>query len=230
MSDVPSRVAIPPVQLEGDLRVPTRARGVIIFAHGSGSSRFSPRNQAVAEALVKAGFATLLLDLLTEEEAPQRANVFDVDLLSRRLLDAVAWARAQPELAALPIGLFGASTGAGAALKAAAARPDQIVAVVSRGGRPDLAGAALEEVEAPTLLIVGARDDVVLDLNQATMERLRAHCELEVIADATHLFEERGALRQVTQLATAWFERWLTPHNAQTAAASRTSRSDDAGA
>jgi len=199
------RVAVPPMQLEGDLRAPPQSRGVVVFAHGSGSSRFSPRNQAVAEALVEAGFATLLLDLLTEEEAPQRANVFDIELLTDRLLDAIAWVRHEPELAELPIGLFGASTGAAAALRAAAARPDQVAAVVSRGGRPDLAGDALELVQAPTLLIVGGHDAAVLDLNHAATQRMGALCRLEVVPGATHLFEEPGALEQVTRLATDWF-------------------------
>jgi putative phosphoribosyl transferase len=203
------QVTIPPMRLPGDLRLPPAPRGVVLFAHGSGSSRFSPRNQAVAEMLVSAGFATLLFDLLTDEEAANRANVFDIDLLSERLLDAMAWVRGESDLAGLPIGLFGASTGAAAALKAAAARADQVAAVVSRGGRPDLAGPALEQVEAPTLLIVGGRDQVVLDLNRQAQRRIRARCRLDVVPGATHLFEERGALEQVAELAAAWFATWL---------------------
>ena len=198
------RVTVPPVQLEGDLRVPKSPRGTVIFAHGSGSSRFSPRNQAVAEALVEACFATVLLDLLTEEEAPQRANVFDIDLLTDRVLDAVAWVQGEPDLKDLPIGLFGASTGAAAALKAAAARPGQVAAVVPRGGRPDLAGDDLDRVAAPTLLIVGGDDEPVLTWNREAGRRLD-RCRVEVVPGATHLFEEPGALEQVTALARDWF-------------------------
>jgi putative phosphoribosyl transferase len=216
MSETHFLVAIPPRQLEGELRVPENPRGVVIFAHGSGSSRFSPRNQAVAEALVQAGFATLLLDLLTEEEAPQRANVFDIDLLSDRLLDAVTWVRKEPDLALLPIGLFGASTGAAAALKAAAARPDQVQAVVSRGGRPDLAGDALERVMAPTLLIIGGQDEPVLTWNREAMQRIGALRRLEVVPGATHLFEEPGALERVTAQATHWFTEHLSLAGAET--------------
>jgi len=205
------RVAIPPQQLEADLRMPPRPKGVVIFAHGSGSSRLSPRNRAVAEALVEAGFATLLLDLLTEPEASERANVFDIELLSGRLLDAVDWVGGEPDLAGLPIGLFGASTGAAAALRAAASRPDRIAAVVSRGGRPDLAGDALDRVQAPTLLIIGGHDEVVLGLNHDAMQRIGGLCRLEVVPGATHLFEEPGALEQVTRLAADWFSRQLAP-------------------
>lgn len=217
MSEGHFRVVIPPAQLEADLRVPEGARGVVIFAHGSGSSRFSPRNQAVAGALVQARFATLLLDLLTEEEAPQRANVFDIDLLSGRLVDAVAWVRAETDLATLPIGLFGASTGAAAALKAAASRPEQISAVVSRGGRPDLAADALEKVASPTMLIVGGEDEPVLTWNREAMQRISALCRLEIVPGATHLFEEPGALDQVTEHATRWFSEHLKPVAAVTA-------------
>lgn len=206
------RVSIPPMQLKGDLRVPKAARGVVIFAHGSGSSRLSPRNQAVAAVLVEAGFATLLLDLLTEEEAAQRANVFDIDLLTGRLLDALAWVRGDPDLKDLPIGLFGASTGAAAALKAAAVRPKQVDAVVSRGGRPDLAGGDLDAVTAPTLLIVGGGDDeLVLTWNGEAKRRLGAHGWLEIVPGATHLFAEPGALEQVTALAESWFSKHLQP-------------------
>jgi dienelactone hydrolase len=205
------RVAIPPWRLEGDLSVPPQPKGVVVFAHGSGSSRFSPRNRAVAADLVEAGFATLLLDLLTEEEASRRANVFDIELLSERLLGAIDWVAGEPELAGLPIGLFGASTGAAAALKAAAARPGRVAAVVSRGGRPDLAGEALERVQAPTLLIVGGRDEAVLSLNHEAMRRIGGLCRLEVAPGATHLFEEPGALDLVTRLAADWFARQLAP-------------------
>jgi pimeloyl-ACP methyl ester carboxylesterase len=203
------RVTIPPCQLDADLRLPAKPRGLIVFAHGSGSSRFSPRNTAVAEALVDAGYATLLLDLLTEEEAPQRANVFDIELLSERLLEAIAWVRAEPDLETLPIGLFGASTGAAAAISAAATRPDQVAAVVSRGGRPDLAHDALERLQAPTLLIVGGDDRQVLAMNREAMQRMRGPCELKIVDGATHLFEEPGALETVTELATAWFAQHL---------------------
>lgn len=200
----PVRVTIPPMRLPGDLRLPSAARGIVIFAHGSGSSRFSPRNQAVAGVLVRAGFATLLLDLLTEDEERQRANVFDIDLLTTRVLDAVAWVRSQPELTNLPIGLFGASTGAAAALKAAARRPDQVAAVVSRGGRADLAGADLVRVAAPTLLIVGGDDEPVLSWNRDASRGI-PRCKLAVVPEATHLFEEPGALETVAVLARNWF-------------------------
>lgn len=198
-------VRIPPLHLGAELRSPAEPRGLVIFAHGSGSSRFSPRNQVVAQALVDAGFATLLMDLLTEGEAAERANVFNMALLGDRLVQAVDWADAQPGLAGLPIGLFGASTGAGAALRAAAARPRNVKAVVSRGGRPDLAGEALPAVEAPTLLIVGGRDEPVIDLNRSAKSQMLADVRLEIIPGATHLFEEPGALEGVIRLATAWF-------------------------
>jgi putative phosphoribosyl transferase len=202
-------------RLEGDLRIPADARGVVLFAHGSGSGRHSPRNQLVAATLDQAGFATLLLDLLTaEEEAAEQAGGmlrFDVGLLADRLQAAMDWLRNEPRTRALPLGLFGASTGAAAALLAAAARPDQVGAVVSRGGRPDLAGPALERVRAPTLLIVGGRDPQVLALNRAAQARLGGPVELVVVPGATHLFEEPGALEQVARLARDWFARWLTP-------------------
>lgn len=202
-------VEIPPLGLAGDLHLPDRAKGLILFAHGSGSSRFSPRNQQVAQALNAAGFATLLLDLLTEDEADDRANVFDIDLLAERLTQAIDWARAAPALAALPIGLFGASTGAAAALTAAAARPQGVAAVVSRGGRPDLAAAALPEVTVPTLLIVGGRDEPVIAWNQQAQRRLGAPSRLEIVPGATHLFEEPGTLEAVVDLALAWFSEHL---------------------
>ncbi len=197
-------VRIPPLQLGAELRVPPAPRGLIIFAHGSGSSRFSPRNQAVAQALVEAGFATLLLDLLTEEEAARRENVFDIDLLGERLVQAIDWAGGEPGLDRLAIGLFGASTGAGAALRAAAARQGSVHAVVSRGGRPDLAGAALAAVRAPTLLIVGGRDEAVIDLNRRAMGQMSAEVVLEIVPGATHLFEEPGTLEAVIRLAIGW--------------------------
>ncbi len=191
--------------LAGTLRVPARPRGLILFAHGSGSSRRSPRNRSVAAHLNDVGFATLLFDLLTEREARGRANVFDIDLLADRLLAALAWARGQPQLRRLGVGLFGASTGAAAALRAAAVAGEGVGAVVSRGGRPDLAGDALARVSAPTLLIVGGADDQVLELNREAAEVLAGPCRLAVVPEAGHLFEEPGALRRVAELAADWF-------------------------
>ncbi|GAA3089830.1 phosphoribosyltransferase family protein [Streptomyces roseofulvus] len=192
-------------ELPGDLAVPDGAAGLVLFAHGSGSGRHSPRNRAVAAALNGAGLGTLLFDLLTEAEAADRARVFDTPLLAERLARASAWAAAWPETAALPRGYFGASTGAAAALWAAAAPGDDVAAVVSRGGRPDLAGERLAAVRAPTLLIVGGSDSLVLDLNRRAQELLRCESRLEVVAGAGHLFEEPGALEEVAELATAWF-------------------------
>jgi putative phosphoribosyl transferase len=197
------------VRLQGDLRLPAAAKGLIVFAHGSGSSRRSVRNREVASNLNAAGFATLLLDLLSERESIDRENVFDVDLLADRLLAATAWADARADLRDLPIGYFGASTGAAAALAAAAA-DERIGAVVSRGGRPDLAGPAIGRVEAPTLLIVGGADRAVLRLNELALSRIRGPAELAVVPGAGHLFEEPGALRRVAELAAAWFEARLT--------------------
>jgi putative phosphoribosyl transferase len=203
------------VTLDGHLAVPDGARGVVLFAHGSGSGRHSPRNQSVAEALRAGGLATLLFDLLTAEEeaadARTRTMAFDIPLLAARLRAAAAWLRAEPRAGALGIGYFGASTGAAAALAAAAADPSLVRAVVSRGGRPDLAGDALESVRAPTLLIVGGRDEQVLDLNRQAQARLRAPTELTVVPGATHLFEEPGALERVAELARDWFGRHLVP-------------------
>jgi putative phosphoribosyl transferase len=196
-------------RLAGDLLLPERPSGLVLFAHGSGSSRRSPRNREVASALLAEGLATLLFDLLTPREELRRANVFDVPLLAGRLIEATRWARAQPELAPLPIGYFGASTGAGAALWAAAELDGEIGAVVSRGGRPDLALARLGEVTAPVLLIVGGGDTVVLDLNREALAALRCPAELEVLPGATHLFEEPGALEEVARLAALWFGRQL---------------------
>jgi len=197
--------------LPGLLGCPAQPSGLVIFAHGSGSSRNSGRNQQVATALNKVGMATLLFDLLHPEEemAAGRARVFDIPFLAKRLIEAVTWARNTP-VGSLPIGFFGASTGAAAALTAAAYLKNGVSAVVSRGGRPDLAGAALEAVCTPTLLIVGSRDPEVLDLNRRAARRLSALCILEVVPDATHLFPERGAMEAVTELATEWFERYLT--------------------
>jgi putative phosphoribosyl transferase len=209
----PVRVVAGPVVLDGDLATPAAARGVVLFAHGSGSGRHSPRNRQVAAALGRAGFATLLLDLLTlEEETADRASGrlrFDVELLAGRLLAAADWLAAEQRTAGLPVGLFGASTGAGAALLAAAERPQAAAAVVSRGGRPDLAGAALGRVRAPTLLVVGALDPEVLEFNRAALGRLQATADLQVVPGASHLFEEPGTLERVAELAVGWFTRWL---------------------
>ncbi|MET8988025.1 dienelactone hydrolase family protein [Nonomuraea wenchangensis] len=190
---------------EGDLVVPDAAQGLVLFAHGSGSSRHSPRNRYVAGALNEAGLATLLFDLLTPEEEADRANVFDIGLLAERLLERTREAREHPDSAGLPIGYFGASTGAAAALWAAAQPGNDIAAVVSRGGRPDLAGPRLAAVRAPTLLVVGGRDPVVIELNQEAQQRLQAECRLTIVPGATHLFEEPGALDAVADLARAWF-------------------------
>jgi putative phosphoribosyl transferase len=195
------------VSLPGELTVPSDAAGIAVFAHGSGSSRLSPRNVAVARALNEQGIATLLFDLLTPSEADDRGNVFDIDLLSDRLEIATRWATTAPGSAGLPIGLFGASTGGAAALVVAARLSKGIVAVVSRGGRPDLAGAALEEVTAPTLLIVGSEDPVVVGVNREAYGSLRCEKRLEVIPGAGHLFEEPGALERVAELAADWFLR-----------------------
>ena len=210
MSDSDREVTIPAgggIELVGDLFVPMGARGLVVFAHGSGSSRHSPRNRQVAQTLQERLSATLLLDLLTEDEDRNRANVFDIELLAGRLVAATGWATREPELASLPLGYFGASTGAGAALWAAAELGERIAAVVSRGGRPDLAGGRLEAVTAPTLLIVGERDEVVLELNREAQRRLSARSELVVVPGATHLFEAPGALEQVAALAADWFSR-----------------------
>lgn len=190
---------------ETTLAVPTDAVGVVVFAHGSGSSRLSPRNIQVAQALNDARLATLLFDLLTEEEAADRRNVFDIPLLATRVVAAVTWLDRQADVRHLPVGLFGASTGAAAALWAAAELGGSVGAVVSRGGRPDLAGARLEHVEAPTLLIVGELDQTVVELNRASLAQLRCPAALRLVPDATHLFEEPGALAQVAVLAADWF-------------------------
>lgn len=196
--------------LPGRLDLPTPSSGLVLFAHGSGSSRLSPRNIAVANALNDAGLATLLFDLLTPAEARDRDNVFDVERLSRRLLDAVRWAASSHATIDLPIGVFGASTGAAAALTAAA-REHAIRAVVSRGGRPDLAAARLEDVTVPTLLIIGGDDETVLHFNEVAFGRLAGIKQLSIISGATHLFEEPGTLAQVASLASGWFRRYLRP-------------------
>ena len=204
MIRIPREVEIGALALKGLLGAPEKASALVIFAHGSGSGRLSPRNSYVAEALRRSGLATLLLDLLTPEEEICRSNVFDIPLLAQRLLLATAWAREQAETAQLPIGYFGASTGAGAAL-VAAANDRRIFAVVSRGGRPDLAGDALEGVRAPTLLIVGGRDHTVIALNREAQRRLKTESELVIVPGATHLFEEPGALDEVIAHASRWF-------------------------
>jgi putative phosphoribosyl transferase len=203
-------VRISPIGLDGVLGLPRPAEGIVLFAHGSGSGRFSPRNNYVAAALRNVGLATLLFDLLTEEEAADRRNVFDIELLADRLVLATIWAGQHADLASLPIGYFGASTGAAAALVAAARAPRDIGAIVSRGGRPDMAGPVLGHVQAPTLLIVGGDDTGVLDLNQQAFAQLRCQKSLEIVPRATHLFEEPGALDQVIDLARAWFTRHLS--------------------
>jgi dienelactone hydrolase len=199
--------------LEGALVVPADARGIVLFAHGSGSSRHSPRNVYVAEELQVGGLGTLLLDLLTSsEEAVDLATRelrFDIGLLAERLVAAIEWLSSQDATRDLPIGLFGASTGAAGALVAAARLPDRVGAVVSRGGRPDLAGADLPSVRAPTLLIVGGNDPIVIDLNRRAMERMTAPLQLEIVPRATHLFEEPGTLEEVARLARDWFVRHL---------------------
>lgn len=197
------------VVLDGDLVVPDRPRGAVLFAHGSGSSRNSSRNRYVAGVLQEAGLATLLLDLLTQqEELVDRHTAhlrFDIPLLAERLIHATDWVENSPEMRGLPIGYFGASTGGGAALIAAAQLPDDVAAVVSRGGRPDLAGEALSRVRAPTLLIVGSEDPAVIALNREAMAHMRAPVRLEIVPGATHLFEEPGTLEHVAELARDWF-------------------------
>jgi putative phosphoribosyl transferase len=192
------------VALPGDLTIPGQAIAVVVFAHGSGSSRCSPRNVRVSDRLHREGLGTLLFDLLTDAEAEERRKAFDIELLARRLGAAVGWVRGRSELDGLPVDLFGASTGAAAALVVAAATRD-ITAIVSRGGRPDLAGEALERVTAPTLLIVGGMDRQVLGLNRAAQARMRCETRLEIVPGATHLFEEPGGLDRVAELAAAWF-------------------------
>lgn len=199
------RIGVGRVQLAGRLVLPAESSGLVLFAHGSGSSRLSPRNQFVASQLNDVGLGTLLFDLLTPDEEGDRANVFDIPMLGERLDLVASWARREGATEGMPIGYFGASTGAGAALVAASRADAGIAAVVSRGGRPDLAGDHLPGVEAPTLLIVGSRDTTVLDLNRWAMGQMKCECRLEVIPGATHLFEEAGTLDQVADLAAIWF-------------------------
>jgi len=209
----PVRIEVRDQWLHGDLSAPTEPRGVVLFAHGSGSSRHSPRNQFVARSLESRRFVTLLADLLTpaEEATDVRTGKyrFDLGLLADRLVSIIELLRSRPQTARLPLGLFGASTGGGAALMAAAARPVEVAAVVSRGGRPDLAESALGLVQAPTLLIVGGDDTPVIALNRLAMRQMRGEVALEIVPRATHLFEEPGALEQVAALAGDWFERHL---------------------
>ena len=202
-------VVVGPLALPGLLSVPSGCKGLVVFAHGSGSSRLSPRNTHVARQLNDRGFATLLFDLLGDQEAADRRNVFDISLLGSRVLAALHWVKRREDLAMLPVGIFGASTGAAAALVAAAKAPDFVQAVVSRGGRPDLAGDALDKVEAPTLLVVGGRDHDVLDLNRAAQRRMHCPTRLIVVPGATHLFEEPGAMDQVVAAASDWFSEHL---------------------
>ena len=203
------RIRVEGGDIVGDLHVPPAATGLVIFAHGSGSGRFSSRNRWVADELERAHFGTLLLDLLTaQEEIVDQTTAeyrFDIPRLAKRVVLATDWALANPDLATLPIGYFGASTGAAAALIAAAERPKNVRAVVSRGGRPDLAGAALRDVTAPTLLIVGSLDDVVISMNETAMNQMSGRVELEIVLGASHLFEEPGTLTEVARLATSWF-------------------------
>lgn len=196
-------------RLEGELVCPSDPIGIILFAHGSGSSRQSPRNQLVARVLQQAGFATLLFDLLEDSEGADRRNIFNVELLAGRLRGALEWVRQQAEYQAIPLGLFGASTGAAAALIAAAEVPEQVAAIVARGGRPDLAEDWLGRVAAPTLLVVGGEDDQVIAMNRAALARMSCQARLEIVPGATHLFEEPGTLEEVARLATDWFSGFL---------------------
>ena len=209
----PVEIPVPGAAVNGDLRVPSGATGLVIFAHGSGSSRFSTRNRTVAEFLDNHGFATLLLDLLTpaEEAIDERTTEyrFDIELLGTRVVAATDWTQTRADVGSLPVGCFGASTGAAAALIGAAERPSIVRAVVSRGGRPDLAVRALPHVVAPTLLIVGGDDEPVIEMNRDAMRQMKAQVELEIVPGATHLFEEPGTLEQVERLAARWFGRYL---------------------
>lgn len=202
-------VAVGHRMLPGHLTVPAHARGLVIFAHGSGSSRLSPRNIHAAERLAQAGFAPLLFDLLTPSESADRRNVFDIPFLASRVAEAIAWASADPRVAALPIGLFGASTGAGAAIVAAAEQASEVRAVVSRGGRPDLADQALARIAAPTLLIVGGDDREVIALNRNAQSMMRCPTQLVIVPGAGHLFEEPGTLDAALDSAVAWFDAHL---------------------
>src|SRR5882672_7060627 len=219
------RVPAGPVTIEGNLTLPEGAYGIVLFAHGSGSSRHSPRNRYVAWLLNQANLATLLVDLLTSDEETIDLRTghlrFDIELLAERLISVTDWLTQQRDTRRLRIGYFGASTGAGAALVAAAERPDVVGAVVSRGGRPDLAGAALARVRAPTLLIVGGNDFQVIELNRAAFAQLRCEKQLVIVPGATHLFEEPGALDEVARLAREWFERHLISAKAQATGTSK---------
>lgn len=207
------RLDVAGATLEGNLLIPEGATGVVLFAHGSGSSRFSSRNRHVAEALREVGLGTLLIDLLSAQEElvdTRTAHLrFDMELLADRLVAATQWLAQEPATSALKVGLFGASTGGGAALVAASRLTDRIAAVVSRGGRPDLAGSALEHVKAPTLLIVGSEDAPVIGMNREAADQLKAHYEIQIVPGASHLFEEPGALEQVARLAREWFKKYL---------------------
>lgn len=198
-------------QLTGDLAVPENAKGLVIFSHGSGSSRLSTRNRFVAEHLQRSGFGTLLFDLLTPQEDQNYDNRFDIPLITQRLIDATNWVLKDDRLTDFNIGYFGASTGAASALGAAAALGDMVKAVVSRGGRPDLADTVLPDVQSPTLLIVGGLDEPVLSMNRDALDRMQCLKDLEIVPDATHLFEEPGALEMAAQLATDWFRKYLQP-------------------
>jgi putative phosphoribosyl transferase len=214
--NIPVSLRLQTAELAGDLHVPAEPRGLVIFAHGSGSSRFSPRNRYVANVLNDFHLGTFLVDLLTPEEESADAATghfrFDIPRLARRLEEIVDWTKAQDDLKGFAAGLFGASTGAGAALIAAARKPADIRAVVSRGGRPDLAGPYLADVRAPTLLIVGERDEPVIDLNREAQKQMGSIAELKIVSGATHLFEEEGALEEVSWLAKEWFSRHFAPH------------------
>jgi putative phosphoribosyl transferase len=216
MADVaqPQDIEILPLRLKGLLTVPYKARGIVLFAHGSGSSRLSPRNNQVARAFNHAGLATLLFDLLLPAEAQDRRKVFDIPLLADRLEVALDWIEDEESTTGLPVGLFGASTGAAAALTVAARRPELIAAVVSRGGRPDLAADALANVRARTLLIVGGLDTVVIELNRRALAQLTCPTCLQIVPGATHLFEEPGTLERVVLLATEWFSQYLESRTA----------------
>ncbi len=220
--DKPVRIQVGNVILEGELKLPANASAVVLFAHGSGSSRHSPRNQFVAGVIRKAGIGTLLFDLLTHDEEQQDAVSgalrFDIGLLAKRLVGVTRWLDKQPETKGLKVGYFGASTGGGAALVAAAELGDRISAVVSRGGRPDLAGDALPGVKSPTLLVVGGHDEMVICLNDDAFEKLRCEKDFRIVPGATHLFEEPGKLEQVAQISANWFQTHMVHHDAERSA------------
>lgn len=213
----PVKVPTGQVNIEGILAIPPDATGVVVFAHGSGSGRFSPRNNFVARVLQEGGIDTLLIDLLTEDEASDRRLVFDIDLLARRLCDIADWLQKNPDTRDLHVGYFGASTGAGAALSAAVQCDGRVVAIVSRGGRPDLALPILGQVQAPTLLIVGGDDEPVVSMNRQAYQALRCTKKLVIVPGATHLFEEPGALEEVARLARDWFQQYLGKRGEQEA-------------